>query len=269
MKNRKSRWAKRHCRIASDNRENRDSQIPRKISAFTLVEVTMAIGVIAIGMMGIMALFPVGFQATKRAIGDNYSSELADQFMNLVAMQCKAYEDSDGDGNPEIDGWGEWITNGPRLGGSGFKIGSKLATYAKCGDSETHPNWPGIRANRISKGAVLFPQIGIYDIHPAYPDDANNGMFYFEMKTGGIVDFSGYIFAWVERIPFDMDGNGTIDVNSELYKGNDEGLPIEKAVRLCVEINWPAGVPYAKREKRYYSMDIYNPVPRPITLPVN
>ena len=250
-----------------EKKMRRNSTLKREF--FTLVEVTMAIGVIAVGMMGIMALFPIGFQATKSAIGDNYSSELADQFMNIVAMQCKAYADTNGDGYPEIDGWGEWIDGARNSSRQDmYFTNAKLATYSKCSDRSENPSWPRLRADRLSKGATLFPQLGIYDIGTPASDDYNNGMFYFEIKSGGIVDFDGYIFAWVEQIPFDMDGSGSIGVVANHYKGNDEGLPIEQAVRLCVEINFPAGLPYAKREKRYYTKDIYNPVPRLIRHPM-
>ena len=34
---------------------------------FTLIEITMALMIMAIGLMGLLALFPVGFDASKRA----------------------------------------------------------------------------------------------------------------------------------------------------------------------------------------------------------
>jgi hypothetical protein len=40
-------------------------------------------------MAGIMALFPVGFNATRDAIGDNYSSDFADQFLHAAANYYK------------------------------------------------------------------------------------------------------------------------------------------------------------------------------------
>ena len=120
-------------------------------SLFTLVEVTMAIGVIALGMMGIMALFPIGFQASRNAIGDNYSSELADQFLQVIAMQCKMYEDTDGNGDAtgEVYGWNDWINGGT----------AKIPTAKPDDDnlkniSET--------AGTATKGSALINDLGIY-----------------------------------------------------------------------------------------------------------
>ena len=114
---------------------------------FTMVEVTMAIGVIAIGMMGIMALFPIGFQAARDAIGDNYSSDLADQFLQVIAMQCKMYEDTNGDGDAndtgEVYGWKDWIN------GTSAKIPS------------TKPTDTDLETAAVSNNGEVLPDSGI------------------------------------------------------------------------------------------------------------
>ena len=241
MKDRKSGWAKRHCRFASDNREKRDPQMPGKISAFTLVEVTMAIGVIAIGMMGIMALLPIGFQATKRAVGDNYSSELADQFLNLVAMQCKAY--SSDDGGATVDGWGDWITDDAASGSP------ELIPEAKADTSDL---------NSVSPGDKLLD--GIEGIYKA---DQAKGLYYVDAKSGAsaesVTDFSAVMALWKEEIPYKYDSNadGKIDLTD-----TSAAIPYENAVRLYLEISWPASIPYKQRTKRYYVRDVFNPVER-------
>ena len=251
MKNRKSRWTKLCYWFAFNHRENSDSQVHKKISLFTLVEVTMAIGVITVGMMGIMALFPIGFQATKRAIGDNYSSELAEQLLNLVSMQCKAY-----DGNGSVvgsDAWGEWITDDANYGSGS----PKLIPEYKAGTSNLEE-----QATRLGNvgpgGSQVVPDVtGMYYAHPA---QNQCGLFYVDAKTESVTDFSAVMALWKEKIPYkyDSNGNGVIDVAD-----TSADIPYKNAVRLCLEISWPASIPYKQREKRYYVRDVFNPVERP------
>ena len=191
---------------------------------FTLVEVTMAIGVIAVGMVGIMALFPIGFQASKSAIADNYSSELVDQFMQVVAMQCKMYEDTNGDGTVDMYGWNNWINN-------------------KIPDKNNKPDMTNLS---VTKNGEVMPGSGIGLYYGV--TSTTDGVYYIEQKSGDIVDFSAAMALWWEEIDYDTDGDNLPDAS----------IPSNKAVRLCVEISWPVAKPYEYREKRYYVRELFN-----------
>lgn len=203
---------------------------------FTLVEVTMAIAVMAIGMMGIMALFPIGFQATKNAVGDNYSSELADQFLNLIAMQSKMY--STNDGGATLDGWGDWIT-----GDGGAGTGDLIPVNKDASPEVADPD-------AVSTSKVVTGLEGIYII------DQAAGLYYVEAKSESIKDFSAVMALWKGEIPYWYDSNldGTVDT--------EEHIPYKNAVRLYLEISWPASLPYKQRKKRYYVRDVFTPVER-------
>ena len=57
---------------------------------FNMIELTLAIAVVGIGMTAIMALFPLGFQASRDAIGDNYASYSADEIISYLAKAAQA-----------------------------------------------------------------------------------------------------------------------------------------------------------------------------------
>jgi Tfp pilus assembly protein PilV len=57
----------------------------KTIFYFNMIEVAMAVAVFAVGIAGIMSLFPVGVQAARDAIGDNYAAESADQMLHYLA----------------------------------------------------------------------------------------------------------------------------------------------------------------------------------------
>ena len=48
-------------------------------SAFTLIEVTIALLILAVGLVGILALFPVGFDASGRAANLTEATFLAQE----------------------------------------------------------------------------------------------------------------------------------------------------------------------------------------------
>lgn len=59
----------------------------RKVSAFSLVEVTLAIGIIAIAFVGIFALIPVGLNSSRDAIDDTATSLITQDIYNRVRSE--------------------------------------------------------------------------------------------------------------------------------------------------------------------------------------
>lgn len=218
--------------------------------SFTLIEVTMAIAIIAIGMMGIMAIFPIGFQATRNAMADNYTSEMADQLLHIVAFQSKQYKD----GGTTTDGWGEWITDTPNKANDA----DILALPDNKADSLS-PVTASARIENIikkaSNGAVFGDGAGGRDKDTCglyYDNNGVKGLFYMEDASGQYKDFECAMVLWKERLEYDTNNDGTID-------NADPPIPYEYAARLCLEVSWPIMAPYANREKRYYVLEIFNP----------
>ena len=232
-----------YCR----NRQRRRSEW--SLTEFTLIEVTMAIAVIAVGMVGVMALFPVGLQASRNAVGDNYSSVLARQILQMVALQAKIYE-GDGQGAGE-DGWGAYITGDAANAGGIVQIPSSKASGSSASDPLGVNNFTGSGKPDKSDPFLGNPELGIYNI------DKANGVYYLESKSGDIVDFSAAVAVWQGYTTYDSDGDGNPDDIVETA-----GQPSKYAARLFLEISWPINAPYDKRTKRYYMLDVFNDIPR-------
>ena len=62
----------------------------RKTAFFSMVEMVLALGVIAIGAVSIMALFPVGLTASRDAVGETYATDSADQFLHYFVGALRA-----------------------------------------------------------------------------------------------------------------------------------------------------------------------------------
>lgn len=52
---------------------------------FNLIEVTLALAVVGIGIAGIMSLFPVALEASRDAIAENYAADAGEQFLGYIA----------------------------------------------------------------------------------------------------------------------------------------------------------------------------------------
>ena len=65
-----------------------------KLQKFNLIEIALAIGILAVGMTSIVTLFPLGLNEVNNAIRENYSSEASVSMMALI--QTQAYSDWNG-----------------------------------------------------------------------------------------------------------------------------------------------------------------------------
>lgn len=227
---------------------------------FTLTEVVICLAIIAVGMVGIMALFPIGLKATMDAVGDNYSSSMAEQFASLVQKQCDTYDgngeylnptdDLNLNGIPDYDGWGEWI--GVRTGYYDDPNIISISTNPPLADN--------LDIGKVEKNysAMFFgdsdgdgkDDAGIYYDKDSVGD--NNGVFYVEARTKEILDWNGVMYVWLEPVRYDSTGNGVADSD----------MSYDFAVRLCMEVSWPFEKPYKQRRKRLYVKEFFNQIER-------
>ena len=57
---------------------------------FNMVEIALALAVLAIGMSSILVLFPVGINANKSAIADNNLADIGEYLMGYLRAGCAA-----------------------------------------------------------------------------------------------------------------------------------------------------------------------------------
>ena len=70
-----------------------------KRSAFNLIELTLAIAVVGIGIASVMALFIPAMNASKASVADNYLPDVADTLMTFVKMNPGAEQIQSGKPN--------------------------------------------------------------------------------------------------------------------------------------------------------------------------
>ncbi len=215
---------------------------------FNLVEITLAVAVIAIGMGSILVLFPVGVNSHKEAIANNNLSEISEYI--LSALESKVMEDwarttftgydpdTPGSINSSQSGGSDFITNLPAnkpadtvIEPTGFTPGDKV----------------GLAESENKNDANL---------HAKFFTTNKPGVFFYEQATvvdgERVPDFSAVIRLWKEPVKIWLPTEQNI--NDYRY-----------AVSLNLEISWPAEAPYENREKRSYKLDLYNTFYNPVT----
>lgn len=205
---------------------------------FNMVEIALAMAIIAIGLSGILVLFPVGINASKSAIADNNLADIAEYIMGYLQAGFNA----------------EWIHNAqhPDSPSDDFSKGwtNDNNTGLESISLDENGNASGFTKLQDSNGENFLSNFLICN--------TDSRTFLFRQMTNNVVDFAAVVRVWEEDINFYVpkikdDGAGT---TMELSgSGND----ISKYARnLCLEISWPIELPYADREKRVFRLEFFN-----------
>lgn len=173
---------------------------------YNLVEITLAMAVVGIGIAGIMALFVPALEASKEAVAENYSSQAANTLLAYIERVKK------GDWNNQFV--------------PGAEPGAPAAlSYGTSGAYEGLPD-------TSAWGSEVLPHL--YSL----------GGGVYGLKIGNGSQFCGFAKVWAE---------------SATVQNSAGNVSVTDFVRLKVEVAWPATVPDASRQKRYYVLDLGKP----------
>ncbi len=200
---------------------------------FNMVEVTLALGVAVIGVVCIMALIPVGMNASRDATADNYLPDVAQELLTIIKLDCKRADAT----------WGV-PANGPG------KVPTSKPTANNWGDVDSIDRSSAYLGNPKESGGfvisngdgnfLIVQQTKVAD-GPTPDDDVFN------------IDFAAAARVWQENISdfrFFNAVTPTVNVSG-----------VSKAI--YIEVSWPATIPYGRREElgniRTYRMEVFNP----------
>lgn len=224
---------------------------------FNLIEVALAMAILAIGIASILVLFPVGVNANKSAIANNNLADIAEYMMGYlrgkitVSWAKTSASNMDSDNNNEFRNDLQEPYSNLGIGNDSFPI--DIATIDD----------PGSKWARVDKN------LNNNDI-PArlYQHKDNKQIFLFQQlsKVGDgnkdyVADFSAIVKVW-------KDDNFDFPVCNILYNTNKyKYIPIKDITgsglknymtALCMEFSWPAEARYENREKRVFRFEVFN-----------
>lgn len=274
------------------------SLVSKKIHFFNMIEILLALTVIAIGMTSVLGLFPVGLNASRNAIAQNCSADVADQIITYLRVMGEASTPSsasyDNTFDPDLsletelpDYAGLNITNDTTIdirdGATGVTTSNIqtmsdnfLEDYKICDFTN--------RYTRVATGWAIFcPKI-------TSPTPTNlRRRVYFIVQgpnctegtlaspLGHPVDYSAMALVWkspvqIIRLIPNGDPNNSADwqkwpPDTDVYSNVPTNTIIKSGTaydisgKLNIELSWPLTLPYAERKKRYYQVVITNPSP--------
>ncbi len=200
---------------------------------FNLIEIALAVAIIAVGMSSIMVLFPVGTNAANAAAADNMIPDVEDYVLSyLECMTQASWRDADGkaQANSFVGNLAEKLEdlNAEDEGGDDTKWSS--------------PSGNTLLTSRQLNGKTIFRFKQTYSITA-------------DGETVDVSDFSAVIRVWVEQIPFRLR---KVDGSTVAGSAGTPGGADTYGVALCAEISYPAEKPYAEREKYTFRRETYN-----------
>ena len=167
-----------------------------KRSAFNLIELTLAIAVVGIGIASVMALFIPAMNASKASVADNYLPDIADTLMTFVKMS--------------------WSSDGVKR-------------------ENTVSNLDSLKNELHTSKYTVLKEISFNDISKTYGlyDTDTHSDYLWGLKVGKDgADFTGHILMWYTDDVKDLYDKGA--ANASIMKSNHRRYYIEVSWPLLV-----------------------------------
>ena len=203
-----------------------------------MVEIMLAVIVIALGLTSTFVLFPVGLNASKDALAANQSAEISEMALAIIKSELL----------PEI------ISNDAATGYK-FEIGSDAAGFkfvdapGETGLDNSNPdlnvdNLPeGLKKYGSSKGLYTYKSDNFSAAIKVYLDKSTDNPSGFHKEYFFSVKKSG------EKETYDHHQYSEFESEVNI---NDFLLPV------AVEVSWPLHLPIEERKKQIYRFEIFN-----------
>ena len=220
------------------------------IHRFNMVEVALALIILAIGLSSVMVLFPVGLKASRSSVADNNLADVAERMAAYLQAKCTSPEvwNAEGvfSGNDTIPSYvfeptdvpydtSQFTTKVDDMDGLFSNGGKQYYLYRQY---SSNSNSSADDADRPVDFEAMI-RVGW--------DTQSRGDIYYPVVTGGNTQgqnkLSGY--SRDSATPQGHNMTGT-DIVGNFFR------------TLVIEISWPASAPWKNREKRIFRVEMFN-----------
>ena len=232
-----------------------------------MIEVVLAMGIIAVGMTSIMGLFPVGINASRDAVGYNTSVEMGS---NLIAYM-RAYASRSPDNFDNLfQGASSYLGDSSALN-YGLTVGDTLDNSMTTinGISRNFTNELKLDSSgdvilNASSSNFVKRSTGVYQkkegASPSYIPTTIYGKRIYLLVKGPVdtsgdpttwkYDFAAMAIVWKSPVVSPVPGSNSDSVTDSSYS---------KLAGLNIELSWPLALNYEEREKQYFYIELKKP----------
>lgn len=247
-----------------------------------MIEVALAMAIIAFGMTSILGLFPVGLNALRNSMAENFCAESVENIMGFMKNYAE-YSPANYD-HVFIDGTKSLydnilpVTVIPGISGIYNTIKDIDETSPadiddKIGISRKFIKWYLDSTHDLDTGDYrrVLPGVALPFFRPK--DDLANLRFpfvYFIVKgadnaNSRNMDFSAMVIIKKANVPVQKYATGDPDLDPwgdfppPPYPAVADNIKYNDFGAIIFEVSWPLEVKYTEREKRYYYMVVSRP----------
>lgn len=218
---------------------------------FNMVEIALAIVIIAIGLSSILVLFPIGINATRAAMDENGFPDAAEYISSYIRGQI-------------LTTWKNEFETKTAPGAPPIQSDATVFSTSFSGFSDTNYKTDPTDGQGFTWGNPIdkFPELT--------KASGSDGVYKFvRTDSTGTEVFSTIIKVWNSNIQNPPSGNPS---SCPLYIPNTSSsfqptlnitLPCgslnEMIQSFMIEISWPVTAPEAERTKRVFRLDVNNP----------
>jgi prepilin-type N-terminal cleavage/methylation domain-containing protein len=228
------------------------SPVIRRGLGFTMIEVVMALAVIAIGLLSIISLIPIGAQAARTAISEGFAADISEHLLHYMATELTRDANSDGNYN---DNWSTLIASFPA--------------------STQVPNITHFEATEYPTGIVNMLSLDksgtVAPWNAGAPVSLTPSTTLYSASIGGFPVYR--LIQQTTQIDQGVGGGATatideIDAVARIWKSSTTGFSwsgswvsstdatFAKRVQLNIELSWPGTSEFRFRQRAYYTLEV-------------
>ena len=155
----------------------------RPNNSFSLIEIALAIGVLSLGAVAIVSLFPIGINQNKDSVGINYSSMAADTIFAYLSREA----------NEPTPMWDTVMASLPES--TATNAPPYIIKPTSVMNSST---W------NVPEETIIYSASDV-DVNDA---TVTKGVFGIKIQTGDIIDFAGEALVW-RQLYYPPSGSGS------------------------------------------------------------